>query len=481
MPPTEVIPASEYSRVFEHDIRVLQVSAVRAFVEPADRDAPSTLRTTLLIGVLLLFCIFAVIDRTVIAMLIDPIRKSLDISDSQVGLLMGIAYAAAYGLAGLPMGFMVDRYPRKWILYFAVTFWGLAEAACGLSTGFVWLFLARAAVGLGESPLHPSAHSIIADSVPRRRLATVMSIYSMGNLLGTGFALIIGGWIVHYLLNRPNIVLPLIGPVESWQFAFIITGLPGLLLALLILPFAEPRRIAHGRANVSWAELFEFIRGKWQVVLCLSIVFGGMNIANGGLIKWAPSYMSRFFHLNPAQYGLALGLIESIFAISGLLVSGWIIDRWYASGRKDAHLTYYLWAIILTTPIVLLGLTSNSLVIFYVGMAFGKTFTVNFLGVAASQVQMISPPHMRGRLSGLFFLMVVALLGSSLGALVPALIADNVFHDNIHLGKSMALTLAIFAPLAVIAILWGRKYVRAAVDEAEAMIITDRERAAQAP
>jgi MFS family permease len=428
----------------------------------------STARTAMLIAVLLIYCIFAVVDRTIIAMLIDPIRATLGISDTQVGLLMGLAYALAYGLGGLPMGYLVDRYPRKWILFCAVILWGMAEAACGMSTGFATLFAARAAVGLFEAPLHPSAHSIIADTVPRRRLATVMSIYSMGNLLGTGMALIIGGWIVNSLLHLETINVPLLGDLKPWQFAFVITGVPGLFLALLILPFAEPpRQHVQSQDEARWSQLFLFIRDRWQLVLCISIVFGGMNIVNGGLIKWSPAYMSRFFKLNPAEYGLALGLVESVAAVFGLLASGWIVDRWFASGRKDAHLTYYMWALIVTSPLVILCLMADSVPLFLLGIGIAKAITVNFLGIAAAQVQIISPPYLRGRLSGLFFLMVVALLGTTFGALLPAVISDNLLSGEARLGHAMAIMLAIFAPLAILAILWGRKYVRQAVDAAE--------------
>jgi MFS family permease len=441
--------------------------SVAAALPPIELTSPRPMpnwQVSALVGVLLVYCVFAVIDRTLIAMLIDPIRETLGISDTQIGLLMGVAYAAAYGLGGLPMGYLVDRYPRKWILFAAVILWGLAEAACGMASGFVLLFLARAGVGLFESPLHPSAHAIIADTVPRRRLATVMSIYSAGNLLGTGLALIIGGWVVNRLLHMTTIELPLLGQVRPWQFAFIITGLPGLLLALLILPFPEPPRYGqHGEPRTSWSELFAFIRQRWQVVVTLSLVFGGMNIVVGGIIKWAPAYMSRHFKMNPAEYGLALGLAESLPAFVGLLAGGWIVDRWYASGRKDAHLTYYMWVLILTAPIVFWGMMSERAGIFIASVALAKALTCNFLGIAAAQVQALAPPSMRGRLSGLFFLMVVAFFGTTFGALLPAVITDKILHDPTRVGHAIAYTLAIFAPVAIVAILWGRRHVRDAV------------------
>ena len=443
----------------------------------AEPEARASVKAWALTAVLLLFCIFAVIDRTVIAMLVDPIRADLGINDTQVALLMGIAYAAAYAIGGLPMGYLVDKLPRRWILYLAISMWGLAEAACGLATGFVTLFIARAAVGLFESPLHPAAHSIIADSFPRRRLATAMSLYSTGNLLGTGLALIIGGFVVQALSQYETISLPLFGAVKPWQMAFIATGLPGLGIALLILLFKEPQRGLHGghgpRSVVggpeagSWAELWAFVKLRWPVLLTLAVVFGGMNIVNGGLIKWQPSYLSRNFHLNPAEYGLALGLITAFAGVTGLMVSGWIVDRMYARGRKDAHLHYYMWTIIITSPVVIVALTTESLTLYFSLIWVAKFATVNFMGLAAALVQLISPPRLRGRLSAIFFLMIIALLGSSLGPLIPAIISDYVLHDEVHLGRALAITLSIFGPLAVAAILLGRKSIRAAIDEAE--------------
>lgn len=447
-----------------------RVGAGAAESHVREGSGTSALRAWLLVIVLLLFYVFAVMDRTVIAMLVDPIRADLGINDTQVALLMGLAYAAAYAGGALPMGYLVDKLPRKWLLYFAVTFWGLAEAACGLATGFVGLFLARMGVGLGESPLHPSAHSMIADTFAKRRLATAMSVYSTGALIGTGVALIVGGWIVNALLQVETVTIPLFGAVKPWQLAFIITGVPGLLLALLILPFREPKRtIHHGGGDGSWADLLLFMKQKWRVVLAISVIFGGMNIVNGALIKWQPSYLGRFFHLNPAEYGMALGLIYAIAGVAGLLFSGWLVDRLYSKGVKNAHLNYYGWAIALSTPIVLYGLLSDNLWIYLATAMVAKFATVNFMGVAAAIVQMISPPRLRGRLSAIFFLMVIALLGSTFGPLIPAAISDYILHDEIRIGRALAATLAIMAPLAILAILWVRDPLQKAVAEADRM------------
>jgi MFS family permease len=443
-----------------------------ATVSLREQEVPAEEKTTplkawLLVSVLVTFYIFAVMDRAIISMLVDPIRDHFNINDTQVALLMGLAYAAAYAAGGLPMGYLVDKLPRKWLLFVAVCFWGLAEAACGVATGFVGLFIARMCAGLGESPLNPSAHSMIADTFPKRRLATAMSVYGMGALLGTGVALIVGGWIVNALSAYEYVTVPLLGQVKPWQLVFIITGLPGLVLALLIIPFREPPRAhQHGAASdASWGELFRFLGRHWKVVVGLSVIFGGMNIVNGALIKWQPAYLSRYFHLNPAEYGTALGLIYAGAGVAGLLFSGWLVDFLYSKGRKNAHLDYYMWAVIVSTPIVVIGLLSPNLKIYLATATLAKFATVNFMGVAGALVQMISPPRLRGRLSAIFFLMIIALLGTTFGPLIPAVISDYVIRDEVRMGRSLAMTLLIMAPLAVVAMVWIRRPLQLAIAE----------------
>lgn len=424
----------------------------------------------LLVAVLISFYIFAVMDRAVISMLVDPIRADLGISDTEIALLMGVAYAGAYAGAALPMGYLVDKLPRKWVLYFAVSFWGLAEAACGMATGFGSLFLARTGVGLGESPLNPAAHSLISNTFAKRNLAMAMSVYSTGAMLGTGAALVLGGWIVSTLMVRPLIELPVVGAVKPWQVAFIVTGLPGLALALLILPFREPIRAAHRTADGdgSWGELWAFLRKNWQMATCFVVAFGGMNIVNGAFIKWEPSYLGRFYHLKAADYGALLGLLHVTAGIAGMLFSGWFVDRLFSRGNRTAHIDYYLGSVMIVSPVVVYGLLSHNLYVYLATVALSKFALINFIGFFSALVQLISPPRLRGRMSAIFLLMVMALLGASLGPLIPALISERLFHDEIHLGKSLAATLCIFAPLAVIAMIWGRRHVRQAVEDARA-------------
>lgn len=438
-----------------------------------DRPAETRvgLKSWLLVACLVLFYIFSYIDRNGMAMILDPLRADLHLSDTQVSLLIGLAFAAAYSFGAIPAGWLVDRFPRRLIIFFSVTFWGLATMACGLAGSFGQLFAGRVAVGLGEAPLHPSSHSIISDSFPPRRLATVISIYAMGSVLGSGVALILGGVIVDFLMKLPPVYAPVVGQLATWQMAFMVMGAPCLLMAGLIFLFKEPPKTSHAgagpRVAVTWTAFFGFLKSRWQVLTCFVVAFGGMQVVNGAFLTWQPAYLSRAFHLTPVQYGTGLGLITAVCGVAGLLFSGWMVDRLYARGHRDAHMRYYFWALLLSSPFVLVALLAPDVRVYFGLIWIAKLLMLNTLGFSSAMIQLISPSEMRGRMSGIFVTLVLGFSASALGALVPALISDYILKDQIQLGRAMAVTIGIFMPLALVALWVGRKYLTAAVEEAE--------------
>jgi len=424
-----------------------------------------------MVACLFTFYVFSFIDRTVIAMIIDPIRADLNITDTQVSLLLGLAFALAYSFGGIPVSWLVDRFPRRLILYFSVTFWGLATATCGLAGTFGQLFLARLAVGLGESPLHPSSHSMISDAFPRRHLAKAISVYSMGAVIGSGLALVLGGWAVSSILSLQPFHAPLIGEIKPWQMIFVFIGLPGIPLAFLIFFFKEPERQGRlsksDRQTAPWSELFVFLKKRWVLLTCYTVAFGGMQIVNGAFIWWQPAYLSRFYHMSPAEYGLALGLVSAVAGVAGMLFSGWMVDHLYKRGFKDAHMRYYFWAIIVSTPFTLIALLAENIWIYFGLIWITKLLLLNFLGFSSALIQLISPNELRGRMSAIFVNLVLAFSAAALGPLVPALISDYVLHDEVRLGRALAITIVVFVPLALIALSIGRKALVEAIEEAE--------------
>ena len=179
------------------------------------------------VGVLTVAYVFSFIDRSILTLLVGPIRVDLGISDTQVSLLHGLAFAIFYTLLGIPIASLADRRNRRNIIAVGVTFWSIATAACGLTRNFWQLFLARIGVGVGEAALSPAAYSMIADSFPPEKLGRALSVYTLGAIAGIGFALIIGGAVIGTVMTATDATLPLVGTVRPWQVVFFIVGLPG--------------------------------------------------------------------------------------------------------------------------------------------------------------------------------------------------------------------------------------------------------------
>src|SRR5882672_1891382 len=174
------------------------------------------------------------VDRQILSLLVGPMKRDLALSDTRIGLLQGLAFALFYGLMGLPLGRLADTRNRRNVIILGVVLWSFLTGACSAARSFWSLFLARMGVGVGEATLSPSAFSLISDYFPKEKLATAMSVYSMGIFIGSGLANIVGGAVVDAVRELPAVTLPLLGTVAPWRFTFLIVGAPGLVIALLL-------------------------------------------------------------------------------------------------------------------------------------------------------------------------------------------------------------------------------------------------------
>lgn len=214
----------------------------------------------------------SILDRTVISLLVDPIKADIGITDVQFGMLHGLAFAITFSLFGLVAGYMADRMNRRLIIFASVSIWSLATAACGLAKDFSHLLLARVGVGAGEAGLNPCATSMITDLFPARRLTLAMAIYSLGASVGAGCAFLFGGMLIDYVYAMDSVVLPIVGQVQPWQAVFLLIGVPGVAISLLSFSMPEPARrgvrAAHSsaprRSGVlqGYAELLRFIHSR---------------------------------------------------------------------------------------------------------------------------------------------------------------------------------------------------------------------------
>ncbi|MDB2510191.1 MFS transporter, partial [Pseudomonadales bacterium] len=179
--------------------------------------------------------LFSFVDRFMLSLVVGPLKRTFDLSDTEVGLLQGLAFGVFYTLLGIPIGRLADRYNRRTIVGWAVALWSLMTALFGLARNYTELFLCRMGVGVGEAALNPCAVSLISDYFPEEKRATALGVYTMSAFIGGGLAILLGGTLVTYLESLGALALPVIGEIEAWQLAFICVGTPGLFVGLLMM------------------------------------------------------------------------------------------------------------------------------------------------------------------------------------------------------------------------------------------------------
>lgn len=415
------------------------------------------------VGVLLLAQMFSFLDRMIMGLLVEPIRTSFQISDTQYSLLAGFAFSLFYAFMGLPLARIADARSRRNLIAVGVAAWSVMTALCGTARGFWSLFLARVGVGVGEATLGPAAFSMIADYFPRNVLARALSVYMVGVTLGSGFAYLLGGAVVGYVQDMDVITLPLLGVMEGWQITFFIVGLPGLLVSLLLVATVrEPARRGLTADTAHAVPLPEAVRYVWDrrraygshifgIAIFIMVVYA-LNL-------WGPTYFIRTFGYTPPQAGWTFGLIMIGAGSAGLLLAGTVADAWMRRGREDAYVRTVLVSMLAMWPCVMaLGVIDGAPVAIVV-MSLAVFFSAVQGGIAAGALQLMTPNRLRGQVSALFFLMA-NLIGLGLGPTVVAASTDYVFGRDDAIAQSIALVGGVFCPLGAI-ILWrGLPHIR---------------------
>ncbi|MFL0672254.1 MAG: spinster family MFS transporter [Erythrobacter sp.] len=279
------------------------------------------------LSLLTLTSLFSVADRLVFGILVEDIKAEFALSDFELGLLGGLAFSAVYVFAGFPAARLADRSTRKNIVAAAISFWSLMTAACGLATGFWTLFAARTGVGVGEGCSGPSSQSLIADFFARHELAKAMGFLTLGSTLGTAFGLVVGGQLAE---------------IFNWRLAFILMGLPGLLIgAVLYLTVREPKRgrFAPPGSSIAQRPLGETVRSLVtnRVFMGLAVGWAVQIMIGYALAFWMAAVMLRQFDISTGDVGIYLGLAFILGGIPGPILGGYLTqimtnrdERWRA-------------------------------------------------------------------------------------------------------------------------------------------------------
>ena len=421
---------------------------------------PSPARAWYAIFVFALALMMNFLDRGIVGLLVRPLEQDLRLSDFQISLVTGFAYIAFYAAVGLPIARWADIGVRRTIVGLGIAVWSLATAFCGLAQNFAQLFIARMAVGAGESCNGPAVFSMISDLFPPHRLPRAIAVLNFGFIGGTGLAAIFGGAVIHLLSSSPSMTLPVLGTLHTWQLVFMAVGLPGLLVAALLWTVQEPVRRgriagADGRhASIPLRDVSRFFLANRATYFPLFLGLALNTIVAFGVIVWSPEYFRRTFAWNPADFALTSGVLILLIAPFGAMFGSWLAERLHARGRDDANLRVVVMSIVLNAPCLLLFTLAPTPMLALVGFALAQFVTMWVPGPMNAALQVVTPNEMRATVTALF-LFIFNIIGFGAGPSVAAAITQFGFEEPAMLNGALALMAGILCPLAALSIWSG--------------------------
>lgn len=417
---------------------------------------PSRQYAWTVVAILIATAVLSYTDRMVLSLLVDPIRADLGISDTQISLLLGTAFAVVYGIAGIPLGHLADRTSRRNLIFAGVSVWSVGTIACGLSHDFAQLFASRIVVGMGEAALSPAAISLISDYFPPSRRGTAVGFFLSGIAMGSGAAILIGGGVMH-VVESGALAATSLASEPPWRSVLLLIGGPSLLWALVILLIREPIRRATEAVPVSDAEAPHgaWRATPWAQVAPIYLMLAAASFVNNAVGGWAPTLLIRDFGKDAAQIGVELGLLLTAGFGGGVLLGGVLADRAAARGGRQAKLRVCLHSGLLVLPVSLL-MNSRHFggVLAGIPLYFALSGVVTATGFSA--ILDAVPNQSRGLAMSMSFFLNVA-LGAGIGPTAVALAGEHVFGAAKGLGPPLALTAAagyLVALVAIWAALW---------------------------
>ncbi|MCY4342907.1 MAG: MFS transporter [Gammaproteobacteria bacterium] len=400
------------------------------------------------LGMLALTYAFSFMDRQILSILLEDIRAEFSLSDLQLGLLSGIAFALFYATLGVPIARLADRFNRVTIVSAAVTVWSAMTALCGAAASFWQLFLARVGVGIGEAGGSPPSHSIISDYFNKEERSFALAIYSLGTSLGMLFGLVMGGFVAEHF---------------GWRWAFVCAGVPGLALALLLkLTVREPLRGAMEEEaekpprpeSAAGESMIAAFRALWA-----NRCYRRVNLAHMlgvfvgyGFTVWKPALYLRQFELSQSEVGLIVGLTAAGLGVPGMLLGGYLGDR---LSKRDARGPAWLCAaaVLLATPVYLLALWSSDWVATTVFIGLGVFLYSLSHAPGLAIVQSVVEPHRRAQAAAyVFFLSNI--LGLGLGPVLVGSLSDGFAAEFDNRSLNVALGFVTLVLLAAAAMYW---------------------------
>lgn len=391
------------------------------------------------------------LDRGIINLMVEPIKRDLKLTDTELSLVMGFAFVALYLLLGLPVARLIDRGSRRRILGIAATVWSISTMCCGLASNFVQLALCRLGVGAGDAAVSPAISSAISDLFPKERLARAMSIMGFAFVVGNGLALLAGGLIIGHFNDLGTVTVPLIGELYPWQATFIVVGMPGLIAAALYLTVPEPKRREHSKWHSPDAPtlgaVLRHLKNNRRLFAPMFVGLALHSIVGAGMLAWTPSFFERSFGWNAEQYGTTAGILGLMLNPIGILV-GFRVSEWmHARGKTDANARLTAMSYWIAVPLCILAFLMPTPYAALALLLINSVISIAVVGSMNAAMLVVTPSRMRGQMTALYLVMY-NVIGYGAGPTVVALVTDYLFGREDALYLSLALVAAVLTPLS---------------------------------
>ncbi len=413
-------------------------STTEATETPAERELREKMKSpkyrTYVLAILVVVYVFNFLDRQIVTILAEPIKNDLGLSDTQIGLMTGLAFALFYTVLGIPIARLADRANRVSIISVALVIWSGMTALCGAAQNFGQMLAARIGVGVGEAGCSPPAHSLIADYFPPEKRASALSVYALGIPIGSILGLLAGGWIAEFW---------------GWRVAFFVVGIPGLLLAVLVkLTLVEPIRGMSDvvqSTKVGQPPLGETLKTLLGNKTLLNIALGGAltSFVGYGLGQWLPAYFMRWHGMGVAETATYFGLVLGVASAIGTVLGGTLADK---LGKRDQRMYTWLPAagVLCAFPFYVAAILANNPYVAIAILVVPSLLNSLWLGPAFGTIQNLAPMRMRA-LASAMLLFILNIIGLGLGPFLVGVLSDVLSDQFAEESLRWAILIATFA------------------------------------
>nr|WP_275950719.1 MFS transporter [Croceibacterium selenioxidans] len=397
----------------------------------------------------------AQLNNGVMSLLVEPVKRDLQLTDMEMSYLLGFSVSLFYVLIGIPAARLVDRNNRKTLMAVSVSVWSLAVAACGVAQNFWHFFAARFGIGAGESISGPLSYSLMADYFPPEKLPRAIAIYNVGFQGGTAASLLLGALFIHLMAGIPPIEVPLLGTLRDWQVVFILTGLSGIPVLLLVATIREPKRrglsieavMGIKPRGATLREVLRYLARNWRLYgpMFVGLCFTAMHMF--GTAAWSAAFYTRTYGWDPATIGIYTGLLSLALAVPALFGAVWLNDLFRKWGYADANMR-----------VLAIGFTASAPFMIAAPLMPSPWWALAMNGIGAalmlmaapslnSALQVVTPNEMRGQITALYLFTMTA-VGGGLGPTYFAFLTQHVWGDEMLLRYAIATSAAISFPIA---------------------------------